>query len=122
MGYISKLAQPDLVLINGVGPDHAIEPGFEYRPGSPPEGWQPYTPPRKLSATEAMAQIAELILPLPDEPKGFLLPVLAGLRQSLEFGDVPYVQRQLEAMALPELLGWIKPEIMSILAQTEGAE
>lgn len=123
MGFIRKIGDSTQVLVNGAGEDHPVTPGYEYWPGEPPEGYA-LVRLGKIAPTEAMRQIAELILPLPDAIKNALMPAIGVLRSSLEFGDVGYVQRQLTAMAetLPADAATELAAIGVILAQTQPVQ
>jgi hypothetical protein len=123
MGFIRKIGDSTKILVKGAGEDHPVPPGFEYWPGTPPEAAE-WVRLSKLSPGEAMAHIAALILPLPDALKTVLMPAIGTLRSSLEFGDVGYVTRQIEAMAqsLPPEVAPVMAAIVDILDNTqEGA-
>jgi hypothetical protein len=123
MGFIRKIGDSSQVIRLGVMETSSAPAGFEYWPGSPPDGYE-LVRLSKLSPGEAMAHIAALILPLPDALKTVLMPAIGTLRSSLEFGDVGYVTRQIEAMAqsLPPEVAPVMAAILEILDNTqEGA-
>jgi hypothetical protein len=116
MGFIHKLGNVKDVIINGVGADHPIPPGYSFNSGEPAA--DAVTPAPPLSPSEALkAWYATLT---PDETAFAMAhPAFAQVGLFALFGNREAVLGLLQAMA-PTISESFTPKLMALVTALGG--